>query len=76
MTTKLTLSVDPQVVKRAKASAKRRGTSLSQLVERFLDLWSKGSGEHGETPVLRRLRGSLSGADPAAYRRHLLEKHR
>jgi len=38
---KLTLSVDPSVVKRAKDYAARRGTSVSRLVESYLDLVSR-----------------------------------
>ena len=37
MLSKLTLSVDAQVVARAKRHARRQGTSLSRLVERMLD---------------------------------------
>jgi hypothetical protein len=73
---KLTLSVKDDVVKRAKRYAGRHGTSVSRLVEVFLDQVSR-SPEQAETPpVLRRLRGSLKGSDPAAYRRHLKEKYR
>jgi hypothetical protein len=73
---KLTLSVKDDVVKRAKRYAGRQGTSVSRLVERFLDQVSR-SPEQAETPpVLRRLRGSLKGSDPAAYRRQLKEKYR
>ena len=36
MTTKLTLSVDPAVVSRAKRFAKRQGVSVSSLVEAYL----------------------------------------
>jgi len=61
---KLTLSVDDAVVRRAKRYARRWGTSVSRLVERFLDLVARGRGpaargESGEPPVLRRLRGAL-----------------
>jgi len=77
---KLTLSVDDAVVRRAKAYARRRGTSVSRLVQGFLDLLARNSGEmpagDGEAPVLRRLRGSLKGARPAEYRAHLARKYR
>ena len=36
MQTKLTLSLDQQVIERAKAYAKKRGTSLSKLVQELL----------------------------------------
>lgn len=38
---KLTLSVDKKVVRGAKRYAATRGTSVSRLVERYLDLLSK-----------------------------------
>jgi hypothetical protein len=73
---KLTLSVDERVVARAKQFAARRGTSVSRLVERYLELVSRPPSVPDDAPVLRRLRGSLAGADPESYRRHLTRKYR
>lgn len=86
---KLTLSVDEAVVERAKEFARRRGTSVSALVERFLDaLANPGSPTLGRgavplpapplPPVTARLAGLLRGAkvDRESYRRHLGEKYR
>lgn len=77
---KLTLSVDPSVVKRAKDYAARRGTSVSSLVEGYLDLVSRplATGDAPVTPLLARLRAELKGVnlDPAAYRRYLARKYR
>ena len=50
---KLTLSVDEEVVRRAKRCAAARGTSVSRLVERYLDLLSKSPKADDQTPVLR-----------------------
>lgn len=36
MTVKLTLSVSPEVIKKAKQTARRRKTSISKLVEAYL----------------------------------------
>jgi hypothetical protein len=41
MKTKLTLSIDPEVVARAKDEAQRRGTSVSDMVETYLAVVSK-----------------------------------
>ena len=41
MKTKLTLSVNKRSVDRAKRVAKKRGKSLSQLVERYIDSLEK-----------------------------------
>jgi hypothetical protein len=77
---KLTLSVDPSVVKRAKGYAVRRGTSVSSLVERYLDLVSRAreAGDAPVTPRLARLRAELKGLSPdeGAYRRYLARKYR
>lgn len=87
---KLTLSVDEAVVERAKRFARRRGTSVSALVERYLDaLAQPGRGRpEGEDaglpslpplpPVTARLAGLLRGAkvDRESYRRYLDEKYR
>lgn len=41
MKTKLTLSIDPEVIARAKEEAQRRGTSVSDMVETYLAVVSK-----------------------------------
>jgi hypothetical protein len=77
---KLTLSVDPGVTRRAKAYAARRGTSVSSLVETYLDLVSQpaAGGEVPVTPVLGRLRAELEGlrVDEGSYRAYLRRKYR
>jgi hypothetical protein len=74
---KLTLSVDGEVVERAKRFAEQHGTSLSALVERYLDLLTRQVAvATDQPPVLARLRGILAGADPDAHRRHLERKYR
>jgi hypothetical protein len=77
--TKLTLSVDDGVVRRAKRYAHARGTSVSRLVERFLSLVAtdeRSPAGRSEPPILHRLRGSLKGSVPADYQRYLERKHR
>ena len=66
---KLTLSVDESIASRAKRYAEGKGTSVSELVERFLDVLSKPA-KPAEFPELKRLRGILKGSDPDAYRKH------
>jgi hypothetical protein len=74
---KLTLSVDDQVVSRAKTFAKRRGVSISQMVEAYLAAVAEPpSPTKGPTPVLRSLRGVLKNADIDEYRKHLAAKYR
>jgi hypothetical protein len=76
---KLTLSVDEAVVERAKEFARRRGTSVSALVERYLDALAQPGGDSATLPpVTARLVGLLRGAkvDRETYRRYLDEKYR
>ena len=76
---KLTLSVDDGVVRRAKRYARARGTSVSRLVERYLSVVateSRNEPERRDAPILRRLRGALKGSTPGDYRRHLERKYR
>lgn len=74
---KLTLSVDDRVVARAKQYAKRRGVSVSQMVEAYLAAVAEpGSAVPGTPPVLRSLRGVLKNADIDQYRKHLAAKYR
>lgn len=73
---KLTLSVDAKVVRGAKRYAAARGTSVSQLVERYLDLLSKPPRSEEQTPVLSMLRGAGRGVPADAHRRHLSRKYR
>ena len=71
---KLTLSVDEKVVRGAKRYAAARGTSVSRLVERYLDLLSRPFGAGKQPPVLRLLRGAARGVSADAHRRHLTRK--
>jgi antitoxin component of RelBE/YafQ-DinJ toxin-antitoxin module len=75
MTTKLTVSIDPEVIAAAKRFAADHGTSVSRLVETFLDTVTRTPQAASETPVLARLHGSLRDADTADYRDHLARKH-
>jgi Family of unknown function (DUF6364) len=75
---KLTLSVDTRVVSRAKLYAKRRGVSVSQMVEAYLAAVAEppSPAATGSAPVLRSVRGVLKNADIGDYRKHLAVKYR
>ena len=73
---KLTLSVDEDVVRRAKRYAADRGTSVSELVEHYLDLVARPLPREDMPPVLRLLHGAGKGTDMNAHRRHLERKYR
>ena len=81
MVSKLTLSVDPDVVARAKEYAERNHTSVSELVQTYLSIVTKPSkAEQGKElpPVLASLRSLVK--DDALdyreeYRKHLAARH-
>jgi len=74
---KLTLSVDDRVVSRAKQYAKRRGVSVSNMVEAYLAAVAEPQQPAtGAASILRSVRGVLKHADIGRYRRHLAEKYR
>ncbi|MEJ6979588.1 DUF6364 family protein [Pedobacter sp. P351] len=60
MTTKLTLTVEQDVIKKAKAYARQTGRSLSELIENYLETLTE---EHREakqiSPKLKKLVGSV-----------------
>jgi hypothetical protein len=72
---KLTLSVDERVVRRAKRYAAAHGTSVSKLVERYLDLLARPFEMSEAPPVLRMLRGAARGVPADIYRRHVSRKY-
>lgn len=73
---KLTLSVDGQVISRAKRYAKQHGVSVSEMVEAYLAAVAAPSPPTRDTPILRSLRGSLQKGDPSEYKKHLAAKYR
>jgi hypothetical protein len=74
---KLTLSVNGDVVGRAKRYASKNGTSVSRLVENYLDLVARPSSAPAEVPpVLAMLRGAAKGKSTEDYGRYLTKKYR
>ena len=74
---KLTLSVDSRVVSGAKQYAKRRGVSVSEMVEAYLAAVAEPpSAATGAAPILRSVRGVLKNADIDEYRKRLAAKYR
>ena len=60
MTTKLTLTIEEKVIKTAKKYARKKGKSLSGLVENYLKLLSAEDKSTNEvTSRVTRLRGSV-----------------
>jgi len=60
MTTKLTLTVEEEVIKKAKSYAKQTGRSLSELIETYLEALTETSPENQQiSPKLKKLAGSV-----------------
>lgn len=60
MPTKLTLSVDKEIIRKAKKAASRQGKSLSKLVEGYLQhLGHEPMENEISNPVLKELSGSI-----------------
>ena len=73
---KLTLSIDENVIERARQYSKRHGVSISRLVTNYL----AGLGERGQrdaiSPSVRRLRGILPpDTSVEQHKTYLEEKH-
>ncbi|PJZ44750.1 DUF6364 family protein [Leptospira brenneri] len=79
MNTKLTLSLDDKIIKRAKEFAKQRNKSLSKLIEDYLGGISSKipSDEENLPPVTKKLAGILKGKKDIDIKNdiaHFLEK--
>ena len=73
---KLTLSVDEEVISSAKRYAKQHGLSVSEMVEAYLTAIANAASLTGrDAPILRSVRGSLKKADFKEYRKHLAIKY-
>lgn len=79
MHTKLTLRLEESLIRRAKAYARRRRTSVSSVVADFFALMDEAdpSDESALAPRTRSLLGALaeSEVDEAEYRRNLERRH-
>jgi len=72
---KLTLSVDEQVIERARRYSRKHNTSISQLVSTYLSQLGVPS-EHELAPFVQRIRGILpSDTSIEEYQEHLETKH-
>lgn len=77
MQTKLTLRLEEQLIERAKAHAKKRGKSVSQMVADYFALLDREDRPETLAPLTRSLHGTLRGTDvdEDTYREHFEEKH-
>ena len=59
MTTKLTLTVEKDVIERAKSYAKNSGRSLSELIEQYLETITQENNTQPISPRLKKLIGAV-----------------
>jgi hypothetical protein len=75
MTTKLTLTIDENVVTEAKQYAAETGNSLSEIVEAYLkSLHGKLQHQHTFSPAVQGLKGILSVSDDFDYKKALADE--
>lgn len=73
MNTKLTLSIEKEVIGRAKEYASLKGRSLSDIVESYLKAITNDEGvkEKEITPLVKSLKGSFKAPDGFDYKKEL-----
>ena len=77
MNTKLTLTIEKEVIEIAKKYAKEKGQSLSELVENYFKFVAVERIEIKETqlsPKVRKLRGIIKADDNLDYKQILTEE--
>ena len=79
MDTKLTLKLDNSIIAQAKTYAKKKNTSLSKLVESYLNLLATPQDTQEITPLVKRLSGVIdlpqNHDDKKDYKKHVLNKY-
>lgn len=80
MDTKLTLKLDNNVIERAKNYAKKKNTSLSQLIESYLNfLTTSKTNSEAITPLVKSLSGVIDLPKKfdfkKSYKDHLIKKY-
>ena len=77
MNTKLTLTIEKDIIEEAKIYARDKGQSLSDIVENYFKLLTKDNRENKPTqlsPRVRRLRGIISVEEDFDYKKVLVEE--
>jgi macrodomain Ter protein organizer (MatP/YcbG family) len=74
MNTKLTIKLDNDVISRAKRYAEKRRTSLSKMIESYLDAITKPDKDDIEiTPLVKSLSGIISLPEDYDYKKDRTE---
>lgn len=75
MNTKLTLTIEQSIIKKAKSYAKSRGRSLSDIIENYLKVITKEELKSNSeiTPLVKSLRGSFTVPANFNYKKELIK---
>ncbi len=73
MNSKLTLTIEQTVIDKAKIYAKRKGNSLSDIIENYLKVITKDGtkSEIEMTPIVKSLKGSFKAPSDFNYKKEL-----
>jgi hypothetical protein len=75
MTTKLTLTIEREIINLAKSYANKKGRSLSELIENYLKtLVTKDHSQQELSPTVKRLLGSVKAPKGFDYKKTLSEE--
>ena len=76
MSTKLTLTIDESIIKRAKKYAKSKENSLSSIIENYLKILvaDNTSKEIELTPIVKSLKGSFTFNSDFDYKKELTKR--
>jgi len=76
MTTKLTLTIESEIIRKAKEYAKSRGRSLSDMIENYLKVvvTEKSGSETEIAPLAKSLKGSFKKPADFDYKKQLANR--
>ncbi len=76
MNTKLTLTIEQKIIKRAKEYAKEKNRSLSDIIENYLKMLTdrKSDMENNLSPTVESLKGSFKPPKDFDYKKELQDR--
>jgi hemerythrin superfamily protein len=76
MNSKLTLSIEEEIIQKAKKYARNKGQSLSQIVENYLKAIADKNlkSEEDITPLVKSLKGTFTAPEESNYKKELTKR--
>lgn len=76
MNTKLTLTIEQNIIEKAKKYAHNKGKSLSSIIENYLKLITKedNTENKSETPIVNSLKGSFKAPKNFDYKKQISDE--